>query len=64
MQPLIPFFVSIDFYGSIAYCFTLFDENWHYEKSHMWKPHYPGTKTQKTTHVQILCNYPPRNMMY
>jgi len=41
-----------------------FDENQHYEKSHRSKPHYLTTKTQKTTHVQLLCNHPPKNMMY
>jgi hypothetical protein len=29
-----------------------------YEKSCLLKPHYPATKTQKTTHIQLLCNYP------
>jgi hypothetical protein len=29
----------------------------HYEKLRMLKPHYPVTKTQKTTHIQLLCNY-------
>jgi hypothetical protein len=29
----------------------------HYEKSHPLKPHYPTIKTQKTTHIQLLCNY-------
>jgi hypothetical protein len=29
----------------------------HYDKSHSLKPHYPATKTQKTSHVQLLCNY-------
>jgi hypothetical protein len=28
------------------------------------KLHYLATKTQKTTHIQLLCNYPPRNMVY
>jgi hypothetical protein len=32
--------------------------NYHYEKSHLSKPHYPTTKTQKTTHIQLLYNYP------
>ncbi len=30
----------------------------HYEKSRPFKPHYPTTKIQKTTHIQLLCNYP------
>jgi len=30
----------------------------HYEKPHSLKPHYLTTKTQKTTHIQLLCNYP------
>jgi hypothetical protein len=46
----------------------------HYEKSHPSKPHYPTTKTQKITHIQLLYNYPlsittivqlsPKNMVY
>ncbi len=36
----------------------------HYEKLHFSKPYYPTTKTQKTTHIQLLCNYPPKNTMY
>jgi hypothetical protein len=32
--------------------------NNHYEKSCPLKPHYPATKTQKTTHTKLLCNYP------
>jgi hypothetical protein len=31
---------------------------YHYEKLHPSKPHYPATKTQKTIHIQLLCNYP------
>jgi hypothetical protein len=27
-----------------------------YEKLHPLKPHYPTTKTQKTIHIQLLCN--------
>jgi hypothetical protein len=38
--------------------YTLF----HYEKLCLSKPHYFVTKTQKTTHIQLLCNYPLRNM--
>jgi hypothetical protein len=30
----------------------------HYEKLHLLKPHYLATKIQKTTHIQLLCNYP------
>ncbi len=30
----------------------------HYEKSWLPKPHYPTTKLQKTTRIQLLCNYP------
>jgi hypothetical protein len=30
----------------------------HYKKSRMLKPYYPTPKTQKTTHIQLLCNYP------
>jgi hypothetical protein len=30
----------------------------HYEKLHPSKPHYPIIKIQKTTHIQLLCNYP------
>ncbi len=26
----------------------------HYEKSHLSKPHYPTTKTQKTIHTTIV----------
>jgi hypothetical protein len=37
----------------ISFCKT----NYHYEKSHSSKPHYHATKTQKTTHVQLFCNY-------
>ncbi len=29
----------------------------HNEKSCPLKPHYLTTKTQKTTHIQLLCNY-------
>jgi hypothetical protein len=29
----------------------------HYEKLRLPKPHYPTTKSQKTTHIQLLCNY-------
>jgi hypothetical protein len=32
--------------------------NNHYEKSRPPKPHYPPTKIQKTTHIQLLCIYP------
>jgi hypothetical protein len=28
-----------------------------YEKSCSLKPHYPATKTQRTIHIQLLCNY-------
>jgi hypothetical protein len=31
--------------------------NNHYEKFHPPKPHYLAPKTQKTTHVQLLCSY-------
>jgi hypothetical protein len=30
----------------------------HYEKLHWLKPHYPIIKIQKTTCIQLLCNYP------
>jgi hypothetical protein len=30
----------------------------HYEKSRPSKPRYPSTKTQKTTCIQLLCDYP------
>jgi hypothetical protein len=30
----------------------------HYEKSQLPKPHCPTTRVQKTTHIQLLCNYP------
>jgi len=30
----------------------------YYKKSRMLKPYYPTPKTQKTTHIQLLCNYP------
>jgi hypothetical protein len=30
----------------------------HYEKSHTSKPHYTTIKIQKTTQIQLLCNYP------
>jgi hypothetical protein len=33
--------------------------NYHYEKLHPLKLHYLATKIQKTTHIQLLCNYPP-----
>jgi hypothetical protein len=46
----------------------------HYEKLHPPKPHYPTTKTQKQLIykyyaiipwvLQLLCNYPFRNMVY
>ncbi len=46
----------------------------HYEKSHMLKPHCPTTKTQKKLIynyyviilwvLQLLCNYPLKNMVY
>jgi hypothetical protein len=29
----------------------------HYEKSCPLKPHYLATKTQKTIHIQLLCNF-------
>ncbi len=29
----------------------------YYEKLRPSKPHYHATKTQKTTHTQLLCNY-------
>jgi len=48
--------------------------NTHYEKLRPSKPHYLATKAQKTTHIQLLCNYLlgiqlmcnylPRNMVY
>jgi len=28
-----------------------------YEKLRLLKLHYPATKTQRTTHIQLLCNY-------
>jgi hypothetical protein len=28
-----------------------------YEKLHPLKTHYPTTKTQRTTHIQLFCNY-------
>jgi hypothetical protein len=31
--------------------------NHHYEKLHPSKPHYLATKTQKTIHIQLFCNY-------
>jgi hypothetical protein len=34
------------------------------EKSCPSKPHYPTTKIQKTTHIQLLFNYPSTNTMY
>jgi hypothetical protein len=39
---------------------SLVDDNYdlHYEKSHLLKSHYLATKTQKKTHIQLLCNYP------
>jgi hypothetical protein len=30
----------------------------HYEKLHMSKSYYYATRVQKTTHMQLLCNYP------
>ncbi len=30
----------------------------HYEKLPLLKPHYLATKIHKTTHMQLLCNYP------
>jgi hypothetical protein len=36
----------------------------HYEKSRPLKPHYLTTKTQKTTYIQLLCNYIFRNTVY
>jgi hypothetical protein len=30
----------------------------HYEKLCLSRPHYPTIKTKKTTHIQLLCNYP------
>jgi hypothetical protein len=29
----------------------------HYEKLLLLKPHYLATKIQKTTHIQLFCNY-------
>jgi hypothetical protein len=46
----------------------------HYEKLCLLKPHYIATKTLKTCHIQLLCNYPlgittivqlsPKNIVY
>jgi hypothetical protein len=46
----------------------------HYEKLCPLKPHYPPTKTLKTTNIQVLCSCPlsittivqlsPKNTMY
>jgi hypothetical protein len=33
-------------------------KHYHCEKSRLPKPHYPAIKIQKTTHIQLLCNYP------
>jgi hypothetical protein len=35
----------------------LVNKNDHYEKFNMSKPHCPITKVQKTTCMQLLCNY-------
>jgi hypothetical protein len=32
-------------------------KQYHYDKSHLPKPHYLTTKTQKTTYIQLSCNY-------
>jgi hypothetical protein len=50
-------------------CFSVLMKTWikittHYEKLCLPKPHYLATKTQKTTHIQLLCNYPLRNIVY
>ncbi len=37
---------------------TPIEIGYHYEKLHLLKPHYPITKTQKTTHIQLFYNYP------
>jgi hypothetical protein len=36
----------------------MWHQNLHYEKLHPLKPHCFTTTTQKTTHIQVLCNYP------
>ncbi len=36
----------------------------YYEKSCSSKLHYLTTKILKITHIQLLCNYPPKYMMY
>lgn len=41
----------------IFFLFSLNPTTFHYEKSHLLKTHL-ATKVQKTTHVQLLCNYP------
>jgi len=38
-----------------------FQQNIHYGKLCLLKPRYPTTKAQKIIHIQLLCNYPPRN---
>jgi hypothetical protein len=37
---------------------------YHYKKLRPSNSHYPATKSQKTIHIQQLCKYPPRNMVY
>ncbi len=69
MQPFIPFFVSINFYGSIGNNFTLFDENQHYEKSNICQNHTTLQLKLRKNFIynyyatipwvlQLLCNYP------
>ncbi len=49
VKPIFHTFELEEMYGNIC-C--------NYEKSHPSKPHHPTTKAQKTTHIQLLCNYP------
>jgi hypothetical protein len=37
---------------------SVLDSNYsHYEKLHPSKPHYLAIKTQKTTHIKLLCDW-------
>jgi len=42
----------------IFFSFSLNPTTFHYDKSHLLKTHHLATKVQKTTHIQLLCNYP------
>jgi hypothetical protein len=46
------FWLGTNFGFNSKICFSK-----HYEKLRLLKPHYLAIKTQKTTHIQLLCNY-------